>query len=255
MATIQEDQSAHTCPHRRRLHHPSATHRFNSVSLINPSSEKLINIHGRMVNWNRSTTSFASAITFVLLSSSVTSQSNGNYCGTSWVDAVSRCAKNCPSGAPSECFNGETCFAGTPVSVLHLHHFHIKTTNGFYSTFFGPFFEQCTEVVPETPPPVPVAVPRSNVESTDTGGTCGGGQVGNGICPISTECCSLYGYCGTTSEHCDETALVPQTSATQTNFAPSTGGAAPSIYGTCGGGNVGNGICANNNECCSMYGL
>eukprot|EP00804_Cyclotella_cryptica_P010623 CCRYP_005442-RB/>CCRYP_005442-RB protein AED:0.09 eAED:0.09 QI:133/0.93/0.88/1/0.87/0.82/17/1617/824 len=180
-----------------------------------------------MFKLNKRTKTVASVITLVLMSSSVTSQSNGNYCGTSWIDAVSRCAKNCPSGAPSECFNGETCFAGTP----------------------------CTEVVPETPPPVPAAVPQPTAGINDTGGTCGGGQVGNGICPISTECCSLYGYCGTTSEHCDQTAMVPQTSATQTNFAPSTGGAAPSVYGTCGGGDVGNGICANNNECCSMYGF
>lgn len=48
--------------------------------------------------------------------------------------------------------------------------------------------------------------------------------------------------------HCDNKAVTPATS-------PSTGGSAPSVFGNCGDGNVGNGICADNNECCSMYGL
>ena len=40
---------------------------------------------------------------------------------------------------------------------------------------------QCVEPTPETPPPVPPLPPQ--------GGTCGNGKVGNGICPIETECC------------------------------------------------------------------
>ena len=60
--------------------------------------------------------------------------------------------------------------------------------------------------------------------------------------------CSFYGYCGTSAVHCDNKAIAPQPS-------PSTGGEAPSIFGSCGGGEIGNGICADNNECCSTYGL
>ncbi|KAL3768546.1 hypothetical protein ACHAWO_011501 [Cyclotella atomus] len=157
----------------------------------------------------------------LLAASSVGSQpANGNYCGSTWMDAVSRCAMSCPTGAPSECIGGETCFAGTP----------------------------CLEPVPETPPPVP-----SPQVTGGNGGTCGDGQVGNAICPVDGECCSFYGYCGTSAVHCDNQAVAsaPVESAT----SPSTGGAAPSIFGTCGDGNVGNGICVNNNECCSMYGF
>jgi hypothetical protein len=53
-------------------------------------------------------------------------------------------------------------------------------------------------------------------------GTCGSGNVGNGICANVVECCSSHGWCGVTADHCG---------------GSSTGG-------TCGSGNVGNGICA-----------
>jgi hypothetical protein len=203
----------------------------------------------------------------LMIPSSVRSQ--GNYCGTTWMDAVSRCAKSCPSGAPSDCFNGETCFAGTPVSAVGNLKAHVLSdiqTN----LIANRIYLQCTEaeVISETPPPVPYAafstpppVPAAAVAfqpapdtAISSGGTCGDGQIGNGICPIAEECCSVYGYCGTSPVHCDNKAA-PQTAPTDTNFVPSTGGSAPSIYGTCGGGDVGNGICADNNECCSMYGL
>ena len=44
-------------------------------------------------------------------------QAQTNYCGTTWVDAVSLCINPCPTGAPTECALGETCFANTPVSL------------------------------------------------------------------------------------------------------------------------------------------
>jgi hypothetical protein len=34
------------------------------------------------------------------------------------------------------------------------------------------------------------------------GGTCGGGNAGNGICANAGECCSIFGWCGVTDEHC-----------------------------------------------------
>ena len=34
------------------------------------------------------------------------------------------------------------------------------------------------------------------------GGTCGGGNIGNGICANAGECCSIFGWCGVTDEHC-----------------------------------------------------
>jgi len=61
------------------------------------------------------------------------------------------------------------------------------------------------------------------------GGTCGNGNRGNGVC-ASGECCSQWGWCGTSSAHCS-----------------GSGG------GTCGNGNRGNGVCANR-QCCSQWG-
>lgn len=66
-------------------------------------------------------------------------------------------------------------------------------------------------------------------------GNCGGGNRGDGIC-ASGECCSQYGWCGTSADHCAG------------NPPPS-----PPSGGTCGGGSRGDGICANG-ECCSQYG-
>jgi len=63
--------------------------------------------------------------------------------------------------------------------------------------------------------------------SPDNGeGTCGGGSRGNGVC-ANGECCSRWGYCGTSAIHCGD--------------------------GTCGGGDVGNGVC-DDGRCCSPYG-
>jgi len=45
-------------------------------------------------------------------------------------------------------------------------------------------------VPPPTPTPPPVI------------GTCGGGQVGNGVCSDPNNCCSEWGWCGTSPEHC-----------------------------------------------------
>lgn len=85
-----------------------------------------------MVTSNRSVAYTAAAVAVASLSfisSSVYAQSAGNYCGSSWLDAVSKCQQPCPSGAPSECAAGETCFAGTPVSFL------VKTRELFLSFF------------------------------------------------------------------------------------------------------------------------
>ena len=76
----------------------------------------------------------------------------------------------------------------------------------------------------------PVSPPTS-VTLKPTIGTCGGGIIGNGVCPIQGQCCSLFGWCGVTAEFCDSP----------------TGG-------TCGGGNVGNKICPIQGECCSQHG-
>ena len=58
-------------------------------------------------------------------------------------------------------------------------------------------------------------------------GTCGNGTVGDGVC-LNGDCCSAYGYCGTSQEYCGNN--------------------------TCGNGVFGNGRCAQAGLCCSQYG-
>lgn len=94
--------------------------------------------------------------------------------------------------------------------------------------------------------------------SAGTKGTCGGGLTGNGICPTPSECCSQYGFCGTSADHCSNVAPVsapkpkPGANGWDNNGA---GNGSPPMAGTCGGGSTGNGICANGVECCSSFGF
>ena len=46
-----------------------------------------------------------------------------------------------------------------------------------------------------TPPPTPPPTPSIST-------SCGGGNIGNGICANTSLCCSQYGYCDITAEHC-----------------------------------------------------
>ena len=78
---------------------------------------------------------------------------------------------------------------------------------------------------------------------------CGSGSRGNGQCPISTDCCSQYGYCGTDPEHC---ATLPPVAEAE---AAAISGIVEQTGGTCGGGNVGNGLCPISTDCCSEYGF
>ncbi len=48
-----------------------------------------------------------------------------------------------------------------------------------------------TPVEPQTPVTTTVPATVANIPAVE--GTCGLGQVGNGICPITDECCSQYG--------------------------------------------------------------
>jgi len=72
-------------------------------------------------------------------------------------------------------------------------------------------------------------------------GTCGYGYVGNGVCADPSLCCSPWGWCDDSAEHCSG------------NPAP-TPTPPPADEGTCGNGSRGNGICADPSLCCSAYG-
>jgi hypothetical protein len=91
---------------------------------------------------------------------------------------------------------------------------------------------------------------------------CGSGSIGNGQCPIITDCCSQYGYCGTDPEHCATLPPVEAAAAAGTGTGAaatiptiSTGIVEQTTGGTCGGGNVGNGQCPITTDCCSEYGF
>jgi hypothetical protein len=66
--------------------------------------------------------------------------------------------------------------------------------------------------------------------------------VGNGQCLNTAECCSSFGWCGTSDEHCVDWVTVG------TPSDPDGDPDAP----TCGSGNLGNGSCLNTGECCSV---
>jgi hypothetical protein len=80
------------------------------------------------------------------------------------------------------------------------------------------------------------------------GGTCGDGNVGNGICLDVTLCCSKFGFCGTTIEHCSDQGLTEEPMVPFSSPGPSE------WVGTCGEGNIGNAICLDTTLCCSKYG-
>jgi hypothetical protein len=46
-----------------------------------------------------------------------------------------------------------------------------------------------------------------STNSSENGNSCGGGVVGNGICPDPTFCCSRYGWCGKTPQYCKHPAV------------------------------------------------
>mmetsp|Transcript_12063 Transcript_12063/g.26027 ORF Transcript_12063/g.26027 Transcript_12063/m.26027 type:complete len:963 (+) Transcript_12063:103-2991(+) len=84
-----------------------------------------------------------------------------------------------------------------------------------------------------------------------TTGTCGDGDRGDGICPYAGYCCSKWGYCGTTSDYCDDDSLAP--SPSEVEGAPP----APTYSvdaGQCASGDVGDGFCPEESLCCSDWG-
>ena len=105
-------------------------------------------------------------------------------------------------------------------------------------------------------------------------GTCGGGNRGNGVCPVAGKCCSQFGYCGTSAEHCpgisgsnmgggnhqgqghnnNNTQHSNKNNNGNAGSGGGGGGSTVSVSGTCGGGNRGNGVCPVAGKCCSQFG-
>eukprot|EP00580_Thalassiosira_gravida_P015387 CAMPEP_0201666224 /NCGR_PEP_ID=MMETSP0494-20130426/7130_1 /ASSEMBLY_ACC=CAM_ASM_000839 /TAXON_ID=420259 /ORGANISM="Thalassiosira gravida, Strain GMp14c1" /LENGTH=555 /DNA_ID=CAMNT_0048145341 /DNA_START=349 /DNA_END=2012 /DNA_ORIENTATION=+ len=117
--------------------------------------------------------------------------------------------------------------------------------------------ESPTEPFPPTPSPT---CPRCIIHPGDTDeddcpivtiGTCGDGDRGDGICPYAGYCCSKWGYCGCTSEYCDDDSIAPTPS--EVPGAPP----APSYSvdaGQCARGRIGDGFCPDESLCCSDWG-
>ncbi|KAL7541420.1 hypothetical protein ACHAXR_010963 [Thalassiosira sp. AJA248-18] len=83
-----------------------------------------------------------------------------------------------------------------------------------------------------------------------TTGTCGDGKRGDGICPYAGHCCSEWGWCGTTAQHCESS---PAPTPSDAEGAP----ASPTYSvdaGQCAGGDVGDEFCADQSLCCSDWG-
>ena len=113
--------------------------------------------------------------------------------------------------------------------------------------------------MPSTPnptcPPGCIVTPDDTEEDECplvTTGTCGDGNRGDGICPYAGHCCSEWGWCGTTAEHCEDTSDVAPTPS-NVDGAPSAPTAATEA-GQCAGGDVGDGFCSDESLCCSEYG-
>ncbi|KAG4091202.1 hypothetical protein H8356DRAFT_1408109 [Neocallimastix lanati (nom. inval.)] len=138
------------------------------------------------------------------------------------------------------------------------------TTKAYCDTGCQSAFGRCnaSNATNATKPTTTVAavVPTTSSQKISTDGKCGK-ENGNTKCP-NNECCSQYGYCGTTKAYCDTGCQSEfgrcnannQTKPTTTVAAvvPTTSSQKISTNGKCGKEN-GNTKCPNN-ECCSQYG-
>jgi hypothetical protein len=63
-------------------------------------------------------------------------------------------------------------------------------------------------------------------------GTCGDGNIGNGICPDSALCCSRFGHCGSTAAYCNDgpvATVAPVSTPTSAPVVVATQTAPPSV--------------------------
>ena len=100
----------------------------------------------------------------------------GNFCGSSWANAGLKCSISCNDGNSTVCNAGEYCYAGVSCPIPN--------------------------TVPTKAPASPGYITAAPVPAPSSVVTCGGGQRGNGICPQTGWCCSVWGYCGTGAQYC-----------------------------------------------------
>jgi len=127
-----------------------------------------------------------------------------------------------------------------------------------FTTVPGPAPDTDSPVASPTDSPMSILLGCA-AATNNTDGPCGEGDRGNGVCEDGS-CCSQYGWCGNSDEHCSSDPLrdtappatTPPSIITTVNVDVNAG-TGNEVVGTCGGGLVGNGICANG-ACCSKFG-
>jgi hypothetical protein len=83
--------------------------------------------------------------------------------------------------------------------------------------------------------------------------TCGGGEVGNRMCPEPKACCSKFGWCGLTEEFCNpEYVKHNQKVLARTDNNKESTSSHPTS--PCGEGHIGHGKCHDPTACCSKHG-
>ncbi|EFJ45717.1 hypothetical protein VOLCADRAFT_105813 [Volvox carteri f. nagariensis] len=124
---------------------------------------------------------------------------------------------------------------------------------------------------PRSPPPPPRPPPKpSPPPPPPLSYGCGEGIIGNGTCPFPYECCSAFGYCGTSDAHCgahmrerqrgERAVRIPrrlllQGATRSPPPPPLLPPPRPSASTFCGNGKVGNGTCRDPTQCCSAAGF
>ena len=94
-----------------------------------------------------------------------------------------------------------------------------------------------------TPPTGPSPPSPSPPSPSPPGATCGSGNRGNGICADGT-CCSQYGWCGTSTEHCSGGGGSPPSPSPPSPSPPSPSPPSPTPTG------LGEwALCTNSNQC------
>ncbi|GIM08109.1 hypothetical protein Vretimale_12202 [Volvox reticuliferus] len=144
------------------------------------------------------------------------------YCGLTEMNCGARCSTDC-------CSSAGYCGTTAPWCGVNC----VGGPCWYKAGFPPPAPHPLLPPAPSPPPPLQYG--------------CGGGIVGNGICPIATDCCSAYGWCANTPAHCGYGCK----GGPCTSFPPPPPGDDGPM---CGGGVVGNGRCGNAGDCCSKFG-
>lgn len=123
-------------------------------------------------------------------------------CGYNWMDANAKCGAACTLWEDPACGLGEHCYGNLSNDLPCCHE---------DSTSFPTSNQVITSPPSTIPPTIMRTQPPSLRGKSPELGTCGNGSVGNGICADTTLCCSRWGWCGNSMEHCAEDPSITST--------------------------------------------